>query len=245
MNKQKKLLIVGCSHCAGSEIDGTQDSAYNRSKSFGSILANMLDREPINISLNGSTNSTISRTCIEYIENNYNSDLDDMMVLIAWTESARIEMPSGGVDVDYFPANEGISMYPPSCKNFYHINLGYKGIHDHEKSIINDTHKFMIKFPTFVEILSANFVLQLQYFCKSKNIPYIMCNTMHMFEPEISLNYYIDLIDKKNYFGFYDREGFYWKYRNLGFNNPKATYWHHGEEPHRLFANELYQFLKK
>jgi hypothetical protein len=66
-----------------------------------------------------------------------------------------------------------------------------------------------------------------------------------MFEPEISLNYYIDLIDKKNYFGFYDREGFYWKYRNLGFNNPKATYWHHGEEPHRLFANELYQFLKK
>ena len=41
-----------------------------------------------------------------------------------------------------------------------------------------------------------------------------------------------------------DQKGFFWRYRDLGYNNPKARYWHHGEEPHKLFADELYQFIE-
>ena len=40
---EKILLIAGCSHTGGSEIDGSQDSKYNRINSFGGI--NRLDRK--------------------------------------------------------------------------------------------------------------------------------------------------------------------------------------------------------
>ena len=40
-------------------------------------------------------------------------------------------------------------------------------------------------------------------------------------------------------------ESFYWKYKNLGYNNEKAKYWHHGEEAHSLYAEELYNFVKE
>ena len=36
---EKIMLIAGCSHAAGSEIDGTEDSVYNRQHSFGALLA--------------------------------------------------------------------------------------------------------------------------------------------------------------------------------------------------------------
>ena len=35
---------------------------------------------------------------------------------------------------------------------------------------------------------------------------------------------------------------FFWHYRNAGYENPKAKYWHHNEEPHRLFAEKLFNF---
>lgn len=36
--KEKIMLVTGCSHAGGSEIDGTEDSAYNREHSFGNVL---------------------------------------------------------------------------------------------------------------------------------------------------------------------------------------------------------------
>jgi hypothetical protein len=37
--KEKILLIAGCSHTAGSEIDGSEDSKHNRKHSYGNQLA--------------------------------------------------------------------------------------------------------------------------------------------------------------------------------------------------------------
>jgi hypothetical protein len=31
---------------------------------------------------------------------------------------------------------------------------------------------------------------------------------------------------------------------NLGYVNPKAKYGHHSEAPHKLYADELYNFIK-
>ena len=38
MKKEKILLIAGCSHTAGSEIDGNEDSTYNRENSYGGLI---------------------------------------------------------------------------------------------------------------------------------------------------------------------------------------------------------------
>jgi hypothetical protein len=41
-----------------------------------------------------------------------------------------------------------------------------------------------------------------------------------------------------------NESAFYTKYKNLGYKNDKAKYWHHDEVPHQLYAAELIQFLE-
>jgi hypothetical protein len=65
-----------------------------------------------------------------------------------------------------------------------------------------------------------------------------------MFTRGKHLDFYLSNIDNKQYINFDNNdECFYWKYRNAGHTNPKAKYWHHGEEPHQLYAEELYKFI--
>ena len=58
------MLIAGCSHAAGAEIDGKMSSVDNRKASFGNQLARLIDHEPINIARNGSSNSAIHRSIL-------------------------------------------------------------------------------------------------------------------------------------------------------------------------------------
>lgn len=69
--KKRILLVAGCSHAAGSEIDGQEDSVYNRSKSFGGMLAKHMGYTPHNISLNGSANGSIARSVMNWFEKKY------------------------------------------------------------------------------------------------------------------------------------------------------------------------------
>ena len=68
IQKEKILLIAGCSHTAGSEIDGKEDSASNRKHSLGGIVAKKLNRKPINISQVGATNSGIARQVLQWFD---------------------------------------------------------------------------------------------------------------------------------------------------------------------------------
>ena len=65
------MLIAGCSHAAGSEINGTEDSIYNRQQSFGARLASKLGYRPINIASNGASNSGIARSVLKWFEKYY------------------------------------------------------------------------------------------------------------------------------------------------------------------------------
>ena len=69
---------------------------------------------------------------------------------------------------------------------------------------------------------------------------------MHMFSKD---NTYLDTykinIDSECYYNWDNNdEAFYWKYKNLGYTNEKAKYWHHGELPHQLYAEELYNYMR-
>jgi len=71
---------------------------------------------------------------------------------------------------------------------------------------------------------------------------------MHMFtkdSPHVAQ--ITKLIDRNNYYKLDSEkdDAFFWKYKNLGYTNPKAKYWHHDEVPHQLYAEELYNFLKE
>jgi hypothetical protein len=59
------------------------------------------------------------------------------------------------------------------------------------------------------------------------------------------VSYLLKMIDDRYYYNYNTNQdqSFFWKYRNLGHENPKAMYWHHSEEPHMLYAEELYNFI--
>jgi hypothetical protein len=242
--KEKIMLIAGCSHASGSEIDGEQDSKFNRQHSFGNILAGKTGSTPINMAEPGSTNPTIARSILQWFSEKYDAESMDVFVLVSWTDSSRMEVP--WYRKTWFGDHNPFNDYHASTGvDFNRINLGWPGGDAEEKMFIAEYHKFIAKNEKYLEIVSANAVLQLQYFFKSKDIEYLMCNASYMFQPrDTYTNFYLDQIDNTKYYNMEDNEmSFYIKYKNAGYTNPKAKYWHHNETPHALYADELYNFI--
>lgn len=239
------MLVAGCSHTSGSEIDGNEDSVYNRNHSYGNQLAVRVGYKPLNIAEPGSTNSTIARSILQWFNEQYDKDTMDVFVLVGWTEVTRMECPwnrpshyeSAAPHNNYF-ANFG--------KNFLRINMGWEGSYPEEKQVIKEYHQFMVKNEKYLEIASLNTILQMQYFFNSMDINYLMCNTMHLLDNVDKFNsFYIDLIDQRKYYCMIDnKQSFYPKYKDLGYVNMNAKYWHHGIEPHTLYAHDLYYFME-
>ena len=244
--KKKLMLIAGCSHTSGSEIDGTQDSVYNRQHSYGNTLAVKIGYTPINMAEPASTNSTIARSVLQWFSEEYNKDEMEVFVLIGWTEVTRLEAPHHGPCPysEYSPHGD----YNASTGEYYkRINMGYFGADEEEKAIIKEYHRFMATNEKYLELTSANLVLQLQYFLRSINVDYLMCNTLHMFSKRDQHNtFYLTQIDHTKYYNIEDNtQSFFTKYQELGYKNEKAKYWHHNEIPHSLYADELYNFVKE
>ena len=178
--ENKILLIAGCSHAAGSEIDGEQDSFENRIQSFGGQLAIKLGRRPVNIAIPGSTNSSIARSVMKWFESEYNSEEMDVEVLVAWTDSTRIEVPSVQEHV-YERSCPNINWMDVTSRMFYRVNTGYHGHSSEEKKMCKYFHKFIAEHEDMLEIQSIINILMLQYFLASNNINYLFCNSMPVF----------------------------------------------------------------
>ena len=238
------LLIAGCSHTGGSEIDGSQDSAYNRENSYGGVLAGLLDRRPINIAMVAMSNRAIARSVLNWFDTEYNADTMDVMVLIGWTENIRIDFPNPHA-IGYGPANTHTDYYTEINEHFLQINAGWAGGNDYERGVIPYWHEYQARHEYMCELECINTVLQMQYFCNSKNVDYVMTNTMKMFSPENKhLDFYIGQVDQTKYMDMLDNDAaFFWHYRNAGYENPKAKYWHHNEVPHKLHAEKLFRFI--
>lgn len=239
----KLLLIAGCSHAAGYEITGVQDCEENRAQCFGAQLANKLGRTPVNIAMGASSNPAIARSVLEWFHHNYDADTQDVMVLIAWSESSRVDVPYYP-EIDY--ACEGIDWYPQRNRHFLQVNSGievHEQMPEKEKQQTQFFQNFIPLNLPYLEMISCNTVLQMQYFCKSLNVDYLMCNTMHMFSQNDWLFHHKKHIDKTHYMDLDDNDrAFYWYYRNQGYENSLARFWHHNEVPHGLYADKLFDF---
>lgn len=242
---KKIMLIAGCSHAAGSEVDGQEDSQYNRKQSFGGLLAQKLNYIPVNIAQNGMTNSGIARSILQWFKEYYNPDIMEVFVLVSWTESLRLEVPSNDRPFYYNISSYASDWFDTTANNFYRINMGYEGGDEHEKQLFPYYHQFMAKNEAFIELMTINYILQIQYFLASKNCNYLMCNAMHLVTENKVNELYLKLIDKNKFYKLTKNdECFFWKFKNLGYVNPKAKYWHHGEEPHRLYCEELLSYMR-
>jgi hypothetical protein len=247
--KDKILLIAGCSHAAGSEMNGSTDSVYNRSNSFGNHLARKYGMVPLNIAQHGLCNQGIARVIMNWFHYQYNPEIQDVHVLVPFTESIRIELPRMDEKEDAISiTTRSASWLDRTSNDYYKFSMGnHKGKTDEEDEVFQSATKFIVKNEIYMEIQSAYTVILLQHFFQSKNIKYVMCNTMHMFTSYIKqIENLLPLIDQTKYrHMMHEGEAFYPKYKNLGYDNLKAKYWHHNEEPHRLFADDLYQFIEE
>lgn len=241
------MLIAGCSHSSGSEIDGTPDSAYNRQHSFGNLFANKLGYQPINISTPGATNQLIARHVMRWFAENksiVNNKTNNVAVLVNWTESIRVEAP-----VD-FPSNIVVpsSDWPVAPEQFIQINPGYTGYSAREKEKQERYHRFIVNELAFCEILSLSMVLLIQNFCKANNYRYFMSSAGYLFTEECIhwTREYTKLVDENHYYMFRNKEdAFYEKFKLKGHINPKAKYGHHGELAHKAHADDLHSYFKR
>ena len=245
--REKVMLISGCSHAAGSEIDGTVDSKFNRQNSYGNLLAEKLGYRPINIALHGNSNGGILRNTIEWITTEYDPRKIDLFVLASWTEPYRID----------FPLEEGDRNGPPTfpdwksktTDNYFQANVFGTSNDRSKQRLIKHVKPFLTECPAYFEIYSLNLMLHLQYFLRYYRIKYLMVNTMHSIMPELQKfsKVYVDQIDPEFFYKFGYAEGypgFYWHYKELGYDNKNSTLDHHDAEPHKLFAEELYQYIR-
>lgn len=241
--RQKIIFIAGCSHAAGSEIDGTEDSFYNRQNSFPTHLANKLGRLHIHTACPGSTNPTIARSIQEWFLEKYDPEIMDVFVLVAWTDSSRIEVPSKKVKTHNIEKSSADWISKTSIE--YHRLTAHTPIDNlPANEDLEICRKFMALYNDYVEIVTANAIIQTQYFLKMLNIKYLMCSTNILFSTKAQINWYKHLIDKNHFIDFDNQSySFYPKYKNLGYKNELAKYFHHGLEPHRLYADYLHHYI--
>lgn len=243
--KQKVLLIAGGSDPAGSEMDGNEDSLLNRQNSFGNLLAKKIGYKPINIAISGSANSGIARSVIEWFSTEYDPNTMDVFVLIGFADSIRMEAPWHR-PTWHDKNNPFVDWFSSTSVEYMRITPALKKYNDDE-DLIEDYQRFMACAENYLQIYSANLVLQLQYFFNSKKIPYLLLNTLYMFDKTIpQLKWYLQQIDNKRYINFDNNdEAFFTRYANQGYKNELARYFHHGVEPHKLYADYLYQYITK
>lgn len=245
------MLIAGCSHAAGAEIDGKMSSVDNRQASFGNQLAKMMGHQPINIARNGSSNSAIHRSILNWFT--LNQDLvqnqnNNLFVLVNWAESCRMEAPvphSVGVNQD-----QCADWADPSFLDSVQVNAmtNPHQVAADEKEQFLTTQRFLVYSEIYTEILTAKDALSLQYFFKAEGIRYLMTNSGVAFSNHNMkhLKPYLTKIDAKRYYMYRNNDyGFYEKYLTQGCLNPLANYGHHGADAHLSRATDLHNYIKQ
>ena len=164
-------------------------------------------------------------------------------VLVSWTEPTRLEVPSES-ERNYQSASHATDWYEKGSDYFYKVIIGWNGGDDEEQKHTPNLHKFMVDHQPYLEYQTYQLILQIQYLLQAHKIPYMMLNAMPFFLDDINaIKNLLPLVDDNKYYQLNNKdEAFYQKYQRLGYVNEKAKYWHHGEEPHKLFAEELINF---
>ena len=113
--------IYGCSHAAGSEIEGdtmTDISPYNLANSFPTQLAKLLGYTPSNQAKPGSSNDYIYRKIDEL-----NGNSDDLIIAV-WTGCERIELYDDVLG-EWLNFSKGMAFTPKyfnsTHREFYHL----------------------------------------------------------------------------------------------------------------------------
>ena len=267
MSIRKVLLSFGCSHTAGSEIDGLGDSDYNRQHSYGAKLAKKLGYgEHLNFAQCGGCNQRIfvltTQVINEIIHNEsnlipYTSKYAEYFLLIGWTSLNRFELRYS--DDNQFVYQQcgaaGDKIDPkviPTC-----VGMAPQIIQERDLQRTLDYIPYITN-PLIMADYLAGYVFSVQQLCKAHNIKYYMFNAIenfcktdgeHAYRLNQDQNTYrpgnlniYKHIDRTRYLEpeSYEHNYYRWCTNVKGHSNRSNKYWHLGEEAHQDWADHIY-----
>lgn len=232
------VLINGCSHSAGSEIEGSGigEGNYNRENSFGAQFAKALNCSYTNIAYPGASNDYIARTTLYWILDNKEL-AKRTLFLIHWTGTDRTEYfyDEGKTSAfDFIPFKPDTNVthlhpqhYPDWAPKQWTKNLDVLS----NQLFLNHTQW---------DINRYNNIIQTQEFLKSNGYKYVFRNAFQCCENRPRYKYYIDKLDKDNFLHWDNaEESFYDHCINVGYDVEGQQYWHHKLDAHTYWAKKL------
>ncbi len=245
------MLVNGCSHTAGSEIEyNNQSMCYE--KAWGKWLCNMTGQDYINISRPGAGNEYIRRTTQDWIiENVFLNKLytkEDLEVIVMWSGFDRQEV--------FFQDSNIMDNVNPSSDTKLHkskMNLEIKRL----KEVIIYFHDYL-----YSNLKNLTTINNLLYFLNTHNIKYTFLNGLNTFITldELNENYQKHVLYQSYYNSLWIFNEMN-KNKHLGFFNKEDTFFHHlndytyfewsefshkghfGEDAHKYWAKKVYDFM--
>ena len=234
------LFVNGCSHTAGSEIEGSGigDGNYNRENCFGAQLANRLGVNYTNIALPGGSNDYINRTSTYWILDNLELAKKSLF-LIHWTGSSRSELFFYKNDIEkywqfipYVPDQHVGHFHPDHCAYIFPQT---------EKHVLSKISKYMFANGDHWEINRYLNIINLQTILEAHQIPYIFRNGFQSCASDNRYSYYQNKINLDKFYKFNDTsESFFEHCVAAGFSVEGQKYWHHRKDAHTYWASRLY-----
>lgn len=245
------MLINGCSHTAGSEMEySLQPMCYERA--WGKWLCDMTGDEYINIATPGAGNEHICRTTQDWIiQNVFLNKLykkEDLHIVVMWSGFDRKEI--------YFPdTNEMDNINPMSDPKYHNTSLKYE---------LKQFQDVIVYFhdDLYSNLTNLRLVNNLCSFLEKYEIKYTFLNALHSFiDLEKLNNDYRNHILYNSYYNnlwLYDD---YKKEKHLGFFNFNYGFFEHldkhpnfkwsiysekghfGEDAHKYWAKIVYNLI--
>lgn len=202
-----KLLTAGDSFTYGDELADINSA-------WPYLLAKRIGCELSNLAVSGVGNSQITRTVVE---NYHDADL----IIIAWSDYARIEFADDHGVYDIWPGCRGIA---------FDAELGYRRkLLDY----INRNHNFRYLYKQYL----IN-ILLLQSFLQQQNKKYIMMDAFGNLEKRREFYNLTKQVNTTNYLGWPNETMMEWTY-----GCPQGPGGHFLEEGHERVANKIYEHI--
>lgn len=234
------LVTIGCSHSAGSMIDGRNGTSwYNKQHSFGGLLAKKFGMNHYSLGVPGGSNQYIYRSTIRFI-NNYMHELDDYIFLLGWTSTLRMELrypeksPHIHNIVGDFLDLKYVPFTPGTDTNLWHT----------EELRAMSRLTPLIFYENQLETDWAVYAYTLQEIFKKNKLKYYMFNTCHDLPINNDNREIVQSLDTKFYYNPTDFSSSMLNWAlNLGFE--KTSCWHLKADGHEAWAEHLENLMSE
>ena len=215
-----KIVTAGDSFTYGEELTDLQ-------RAWPYVLGKKLNYDVVNLGRPACSNDRIFRLMFEYLIDFNNSKPD--LVVIGWTSPGRMEFADDIGHYDVWPGYGGNLFTRDGCSWRQEL-VNY----------INTYHNSEYLHKKFLQQ-----VIMMQSFLTSKNIRYVMLNTL---QNEYYKQHPIKNPDRSDYFKEIDKTQF------IGFNESGMIEWVEGckkgpnghflEKGHEIVANQIYEHIR-